>query len=151
MGVSRGGRARRVKDFESRKAVPEESVFSVEGVEWEYIPVHPLADEVDLLCRLGVSPEQCVSVDCYWRFGDDVALLQVVCQKAAQGRAVGYYARLSEGAGYLLNLVAVVDADSVRHCDLQRVMRAFFARGLTIDGSADWSITNRLSPVQSAP
>jgi hypothetical protein len=44
----------------------------------EIVTVHPLADEYDLLSRLGIRPEECVSVDSYWSIDGDVVFLQLI-------------------------------------------------------------------------
>jgi hypothetical protein len=45
---------------------------------FHYVTIHPLADEPALLNRLGVKPENCVAVDCYWALGDEVLFVSVL-------------------------------------------------------------------------
>ena len=42
-----------------------------------YLPIHPFADERELLAKLNLKAEDCRSVDASWRIGDDVCFLQV--------------------------------------------------------------------------
>ena len=59
-------------DVESIRAA-----FSFMQTEMEFLPIHPFADEPELLAKLNLKAEDCRSVDAYWRIGDDVCFLQV--------------------------------------------------------------------------
>ena len=53
--------------------------------------VHPLADEAELLRELGIAPEDCAAVDCYWCFGNSVHFVQVFAGPALLNLAPGTY------------------------------------------------------------
>ena len=41
------------------------------------IPIHPLADESELLARLDMRPDQCLSCDAYWLFSGNTYFVSV--------------------------------------------------------------------------
>jgi hypothetical protein len=41
------------------------------------VTIHPLADELELLSRLEMSPAQCTSCDLYWALGEEIAFVSV--------------------------------------------------------------------------
>lgn len=71
------------------------------------MPVHPCADEGELLAKLGYSSERCTSVDLWWSDGVDVAFVQVVCVGDARPLVPGLHAR--RGDGEIAAFVAVLD------------------------------------------
>lgn len=73
-----------------------------------YIPVNPMSDEIALLAEIGLSPADCVKVDCYWNPGDDVHFVQVNSAAYAPDRPPGVYARKNDDTAYMLNIVVVV-------------------------------------------
>lgn len=44
--------------------------------DWRYVIVHPFADDLALLDRLGMAPSECRNADVWWATGKDVVLLQ---------------------------------------------------------------------------
>ena len=68
-------RKARLRDFESRAAY-DNDVRRYR--EWRYITVHPFADEMELIARLGLAPDDCKSADVWWHTGSDIVLLQTV-------------------------------------------------------------------------
>ena len=68
--------AARLSDFDFR-ARAEPSAHFKDPTGGEYVAVNPFADELELLERLGISPEICTKVDCYWKRDGDVYFLQV--------------------------------------------------------------------------
>jgi hypothetical protein len=112
----------RMRDFNARARDAPEAGFEDPSV-GEYIAVNPLADEVDLLDRLGISPSQCTKVDCYWKRGGDVCFLQVET-RANTSREPGLWARTSAGNPPYVNLVAIVEESFVTRQLLHRVMNA---------------------------
>ncbi len=68
-------RRKRVRDFVMRRAADSGNPPPLAG--YECVMVHPLADDTEILAKIGWSPERCLAVDVYWRIGDDVVLLQV--------------------------------------------------------------------------
>lgn len=71
-------------DFEQRARHAPEQVYQHRAQGWRYIPVHPFADELELLAQLGWQPEQCTAVDALWHRADEIIMLQVSTQAAAQ-------------------------------------------------------------------
>lgn len=75
MSLANRNRRARVRDFLQRARF---SPIEVESYgRWQYIRVHPLADEPDVLSRNGISPADCFSADAWLYTGDDVLLLQI--------------------------------------------------------------------------
>ena len=68
-------RKQRLRDFE-RRANFTDDLRTYRS--WQYITVHPFADEPELLARLGLHPEDCQKADVWWHTGEDVVLLQTV-------------------------------------------------------------------------
>ncbi len=124
----RDERTQRLADFDLRASAELDSTFSEASV-GTYISIHPTADEVELLSRLGISAEACMKVDCYWKHGDDVYFLQVESRYYAN-RPPGLWARLSAGQPPYVNLVGVVGDRVITHDTLHRVMRAFKEAGV---------------------
>lgn len=75
--MSTGGRRKRqrVRDFHRRARCAPEDVRRLGA--GQYLTIHPLADEAELLKRLGIQPADCTSADAYWFTGRDVVLLSV--------------------------------------------------------------------------
>lgn len=91
------------RDFERRASYSPDSVLTHLARGWRYVPVHPFADEADVLERIGAKPEECKKVDAYWLCGRDVYFLQVY----ANGNEPDTYSyRWSEGKLSMFNLVA---------------------------------------------
>lgn len=140
----RKGRAKRLKDFWSQIQYHEmdppstytdldiEYVRSVPEEGWSYIPVQPMADETELLARLGMSREQCTCIDSYWRDDRllDVAFLEVYARDGGIQRSPGLYGRCDTNVGGMLYLVAVTTLDVIDRAAVENAMRAFAAVGL---------------------
>src|SRR5438309_1043952 len=67
-------RAKRWADFRRRVEHAPASVYRHRTRGWEYIPVHPFADEPAELARLGLRPEDCGGVDAWWGIDGDATL-----------------------------------------------------------------------------
>ena len=122
----------RLRDFAKRKR-GNRHVVEVADRDWEYIPIHPCADETILLAELDYSPESCTSVDFYWRCGPDVAFVQIHAQPYAPNRDPGIYARRAENGAYLFNIVAVLASQVVLLRDLRMVQERCVALGFLGD------------------
>jgi hypothetical protein len=95
-----------------------------------YLPIHPFADEPELLAKLTVKVDDCRSVEAYWRIGDDVCFLQVwLSTDDPLGRS-GLFARWSDGEPPMLNVVAVLQAQSVTRCAFEAAMSEFLRIGI---------------------
>ena len=122
----------RISDFFKRKA-GNPHLISVVNQDWEYIPIHPCADETSLLTELNYQPERCVSVDFYWRYGPEVAFVQVYSQAVSPPKGPGIYARRAGNAVYLYNIVAVLHGRIVTTSDLRIVQERCILRGFSGD------------------
>ncbi len=126
----------RLADFDARARFDPEGLFEDASV-GSYIAVHPMADEEEVLKRLGVTRDTCTSVDCYWKYDDDVYFLQVD-SSTSNPRETGLWARTSEREPHHVNLVAVVEEHDVTRETVHRVMHLFkpvLARKLTLGES----------------
>lgn len=65
-------RKKRLRDFQ--RVWAKNAYHSPYGDFWN---VHPFADEEDFLLKIAMKPEDCQSVDLWWRFEVDVALVTI--------------------------------------------------------------------------
>ena len=63
-------------DFRRRADYAPQDVYRHRDRGWEYIPVHPFADEPDVLDRLGLQAADCRLADAWWGIDGDATLLQ---------------------------------------------------------------------------
>lgn len=49
-----------------------------------YVNIHPLADEKDVLARLGMTPDKCLICDLWWAVGSHVAFVGIYNDPIAQ-------------------------------------------------------------------
>jgi len=98
-----------LRDFAERKESAPEHLLRVQGYEWEYIAVQPMANETQILRQLGMSPSDCIAVDCYWCVDDDVVFLQLRSQVYLKERPVGLYAQWWPSEVPRLQLSAYLD------------------------------------------
>jgi hypothetical protein len=124
--------AQRLADFAARKAGHPDLV-AVPERDWEYIVIHPCADESEILDRIGWPAERCVSVDFYWRCGRDVALVQVHARGEPPRERPGIYVRRANNEAYLFNIVAVLGTPVVTTADLRIVKERCVSLGFSGD------------------
>ncbi len=109
---------RRQRDFAKRLAADSGNPIALAA--YRCVLVHPLADDHKLLASMDWSSEQCTSVDAYWRFGDDIAFLQVCSSWPGSGKP-GLYAQ-REAFDSRLTLTAILDdgerIDSLIFCQV---------------------------------
>jgi hypothetical protein len=111
----------RLAAFESRAQLAPHQVLRHVVAGWRYIPIHPFADDHDLLKRLNWPAERCVSVDAYWNCADDVHFLQV--EVAGQSiRGPSLYYRWKGSDAYAANFVAVIAQGAVAREAFESVM-----------------------------
>lgn len=122
-------RTMRLIDFEARKKAEPSSVIQVPDPNWEYIPIHPMSNDTELLKKLGIGPSDCIEVDCYWHVEDDIVFLQVLSKKSSKYRKPGLYARWSNGEPPLLNLVAIVEHSSISQQIVEEIMWKYYSIG----------------------
>jgi|SRR6266850_3413967 len=137
----------RLRDFERRKQSDPSAVSYVTEYGWEYINVHPMADEVEVLQRLSIQPEDCVAVDCYWFVGYDVFFLQVYSKSFLQGRVQGLYAQWWTKNVPRLNLAAYLDESYISRRQVEEVMLKFHLLGLQSERFSSRQLTERLTLV----
>jgi hypothetical protein len=70
----------RLDDFETRASIGTGCCEVVKHMKTgdRYIPIHPFADDDELLVKLGLKPGDCLAGDAYWHMGDDICFLQVL-------------------------------------------------------------------------
>lgn len=113
--MSASGRGRRLVAFDDRGASDPAALHYAPRI-GRYITVNPMSDEAALLVALGLSPEACIKVDCYWNHGDDVHFVQINTVKYARGKAPGVYGRDQDHSAYKLGLVVVVTDLMISRC-----------------------------------
>ncbi len=123
-------REARVKDFVSRKRFDPSSVI-VSGALGEYIPIHPMANQTELLRELGIEPANCVAVDSYWYVDGDVVFLQIYSKIYLQERCPGLYAQWSTKTIPQLYLSAYLNDEAISQQIVESVMFEFYKFGLS--------------------
>ena len=118
----------RLQNFAMRKA-GNPYLIAVPKREWEYIPIHPCADETDLLAKLNYLPENCLCVDFYWQCGSDISFVQVQTQSVLPNQSPGIYARYANNEVYLFNIVAIIPDKVVTTNDLCALQERCVALG----------------------
>lgn len=121
-------RSKRWNDFQRRAQYAPHSVYRHRAGGWEYIPIHPFADEPDDLARLKMQPDECIGVDAWWGIEGDATLLEVWAEPVARQPA-GLYARMTSDEVPRCSLTAVVDAQSVTRVAFESVMSRFAELG----------------------
>ena len=119
----------RLRDFAARSAGHPGGVYVHAASGTRYLPIHPFADEADLLARIGASPEGCRGVDAYWEIGGDVCFLEV--WSAADRH--GIFARWSDGKLPMLHLAARVRGQTVTRPLFEQVIAKFVRAGVPTD------------------
>lgn len=96
----------RVADFQARVDYSPDSVYRHRAHQWRYIPIHPFADEPDILGRLEITPASCIRADAYWEIEGDVVFFETMCDRDSN-RPVGSYIRTrSEGGNVAYGILA---------------------------------------------
>ena len=113
-------RRRRLADFRRRADFAPESVYRHPERGWEYIPVHPFADETDILEKLGLGSDDCTSADVWWCTGEDRALLCGI--GAVDVDAAGLYARVSDHEDGSVNLTLRTTAPTITRVEIEAAM-----------------------------
>lgn len=137
----------RLSDFEGRARANPGNVIENKKRGWRYIPVHPMADEKEVLEKLGLKPESCSKVDCYWNIGRDVVFLQVISRSRWDYHPTGLYARLSSTKPPMLYLVAVTKSSQVSRRLVEDAMNRFVKLGLSGSKVGGVKPTDRLTRI----
>lgn len=124
----------RVEDFPSRLNDSPDAAYRHPTHGWRYIPIHPFADELEILERLVISPADCVAVDAYWEIEGDVVFLETMCERDAT-RPKGIYVRTGKDAGTVAH--AILPLLSITHAEFEDTMTALFEAGCLFDTFPD--------------
>ena len=116
----------RVDDFQARVDYSPDSVYCHRAHNWRYIPIHPFADEPEILERLEISPAACYSVDAYWEIQGDVVFLETICERVAN-RPAGNYIRTRTGGGNVAH--SVLTQPTITRISFEDTMKEFFMSG----------------------
>ena len=96
--------AKRWADFRRRVDYAPANVYQHSTRGWEYIPVHPFGDELEVLAQLGLRPEDCRFADAWWGIDGDATLLQ--SEVGESGRLLVHATPHEEGWVYLRVVIA---------------------------------------------
>lgn len=121
-------RSHRWRDFLRRVESAPASVYRHRSGGWQYLPVHPFADEELDLARLGIAPEDCWGVDAWWGIEEDATLVQSCIARIAD-RPTGLYARQTEHEEGWVYLLAVLDAPAVTRVSFEVALSRFASLG----------------------
>lgn len=66
----------RIRNFDKMKSDIYQP-FTIAKFKCEYIPIHPFANDAELLKELHMKPEECVNVDAYFRMKKDIYFLSI--------------------------------------------------------------------------
>lgn len=121
-------RSQRWSNFRRRVAYAPENVYRHRTHGWEYVPVHPFADEPEILSRLDMQPEDCFSVDAWWGIDRDATLLESWVVGWTH-RPAGLYARASLKMDDRVHLTAILDAPFVTRTAFEAAMLRFAEAG----------------------
>ena len=124
--------AKRWNDFRRRADYTPQSVYRHRTHAWEYIPVHPFADEPDLLASLQLRPEDCRSADAWWGIDGDATLLQSSVVGLFPGpnqQVAGLTAQATTHPERWVHLFAVLDAPFVTRAAFEASMLKFADAG----------------------
>jgi hypothetical protein len=130
----------RLRDFAARSAGHPGGVYVHAASRTRYLPIHPFADEADLLARIGATAEGCVGVDAYWEVGGDVCFVQVWSSADDHG----LFARWSSGKPPMLYLAAKVQVATVSRRLFETMMSAFIGMGVPAEPRFQPDIAERM-------
>jgi hypothetical protein len=135
-------------DFEGRKSRMHSGVIFRPDYDWQYIPVHPMANETDWLKRHKLTPSDCTQVDCYWRVKNDVVFLQVYSSKSSWHKITGLYARWNINEVPMLYFAAVVEEDQISQEIVERTMTKIQVIIEQRDLFSDKSINDKMKKIE---
>ena len=124
--MSEAHRKIRHDDFKRRVSDDPEGVYRHATGGWRYIPINAFADEGEILARLGLEPDSCQACDAWWEIADDQAFISVRT-KVASELSPGLYARNRGHAAEFVDLLAVVEAETITRATFEAALEAFAA------------------------
>ena len=120
-------RAGRWADFRKRVDYAPNEVYHHRTRGWEYIPIHPFADERETLKRLGLRPEDCRRTDGWWGIDGDATLLETsVVGDPSMARM---FAKATPHIERWVYLVATIAAPFVTRSAFEAAMERFADAG----------------------
>ena len=122
----------RAADFRRRADFAPDKVYRHRGRGWEYIPIHPFADEPADLARLKLRPEDCLLVDAWWSIDGDATLLQSGTS-SVHSHPAGLFAKPTPHKEQWVYVVAFFDAPYVTRTAFEEAMTKFAAAGFPSD------------------
>ena len=123
-----------LRDFEERKEPDLSNVYNFKG--YEYVAVHPMSDEQQILDELGMQPTDCIKVDLYWRVENLVFFLQINSIKFTNNGKIGLFARW-ETKNSRVYLEANLEVLSISKSVVEIVMDNFLSNGLLTKDFSD--------------
>lgn len=120
----------RVEDFQFRIDYSPDSAYRHRTHGWRYVPIHPFADEPEILERLEISAADCVRVDAYWEIQSDVVFLETMCERGVN-RPTGIYIRTRKEGGNVA--YGILPQPSITRTDFEDTMTALFKSGRLFD------------------
>jgi len=121
-------RGRRWEDFRQRAKLAPQTVYRHRANGWEYIPMHPFGDELDLLEHLSLAPEDCRHVDAWWGIEGDATLLE-----GSVGAPSALFATGTRHWERSVYVTAVFDAAYVTRAAFEEAMSRFAGAGFPKD------------------
>lgn len=143
-------RKARLKDFAERKRSDPSSVYHVDMFGWDYINIHPMANETEVLHRIGVTPNDCNAVDCYWQVDEDVVLLKVFSNKYLKDKPPGLYAGWWMRNIPILNLFAYMDEPAISKEIIENVMQKFYSLELSSERFSQEKLGEQVTLIESS-
>jgi hypothetical protein len=123
-----GFQSKRWADFRRRADYAPASVYRHLTHGWEYIPIHPFGDELNVLAQLGLRPEDCRTADAWWGIDNDATLLESAVVSGAGGSA-RLFAKATPHEENWVYLEAVFDAPFVTREAFEAAMVRFAEAG----------------------
>ncbi|WP_425614905.1 hypothetical protein NA78x_004789 [Anatilimnocola sp. NA78] len=134
-------RLRRWRDFRRRVDFAPNNVYRHETRGWEYIPIHPFSDEIEILSSRSIDPSECWSVDAWWGIDGDATLVESWIAERAHCPP-GLYVKPVAHAEEWSYLFAVIDAPAITRLAFEAAMSRFadagFPSSLRVEPGAPW-------------
>jgi hypothetical protein len=122
-------RRERWLDFRRRAEYAPADVYRHRLHGWEYIPIHPFADEPELLTSLHIRPEECLVADAWWGVDEDATLLECrVIGGSVDTPGLIFQPRRAELPRWL-HIQAVVDSPHVTRVVFEEIMQSAYRSG----------------------
>lgn len=119
---------KRVADFEARANSDPDAIRSVQGL-GRLLLVNPTADDKETLTLLGIEASQCIKVDTYWQFEDDVWFVQIQSADYDPVRGPGIYGRLTDRGQ--VNIVVIVDGSTISSHIVDTTLKTILEKRIT--------------------